>query len=86
MRFPTFNFSDTGLTPIGRDKAGVTKSQTIQFTDNISWARGKHTLKFRVDVRRVAYADIESFGGSDDFEHPRFRAEGSRVIRPVLPV
>jgi Carboxypeptidase regulatory-like domain len=65
--FPTFNFSDTGLTPIGRDKAGVTKSQTIQFTDNLSWAKGKHTMKVGVDVRRVAYADIESFGGSDDF-------------------
>ncbi len=66
--FPTFNFNDgTGFTPIGRDKAGVTKSQTIQFTDNLSWARGKHSLKFGVDVRRVAYADIESFGGSDDF-------------------
>jgi hypothetical protein len=66
--FPTFNFNDgTGLTPIGRDKTGVTKSQTIQFTDNLTWARGKHSLKFGVDVRRVAYADIESFGGSDDF-------------------
>ncbi|MGA8152275.1 MAG: carboxypeptidase-like regulatory domain-containing protein [Terriglobales bacterium] len=66
--FPTFNFNDgTGLTPVGRDKAGVTKSQTIQFTDNLSWARGKHSLKFGVDVRHVAYADIESFGGSDDF-------------------
>ncbi|HXZ78389.1 MAG TPA: carboxypeptidase-like regulatory domain-containing protein [Terriglobales bacterium] len=66
--FPTFNFNDgTGLTPIGRDKAGVTKSQTIQFTDNLSWARGKHSLKFGADIRRVAYADIESFGGSDDF-------------------
>jgi hypothetical protein len=66
--FPTLNFNDgTGFTPIGRDKAGVTKSQTIQFTDNLSWARGKHTLKVGVDVRRVAYADIESFGGSDDF-------------------
>jgi len=66
--FPTFNFNDgTGLTPIGRDKAGVTKSQTIQFTDNLGWARGKHSMKFGVDVRRVAYADIESFGGSDDF-------------------
>jgi outer membrane receptor protein involved in Fe transport len=66
--FPTFNFNDgTGLTPIGRDKAGVTKSQTIQFADNLSWVRGKHSLKFGVDVRRVAYADIESFGGSDDF-------------------
>jgi len=65
--FPTFNFSDTGLTPIGRDKAGVTKSQTVQFTDNLGWARGKHSMKFGVDVRHVAYADIESFGGSDDF-------------------
>jgi hypothetical protein len=66
--FPTFNFNDgTGLTPIGRDKAGVTKSQTLQFTDNFSWVRGKHSLKFGVDVRRVAYADVESFGGSDDF-------------------
>jgi len=65
--FSTFNFSDTGLTPIGRDKAGVTKSQTVQFTDNLGWARGKHSMKFGVDVRRVGYADIESFGGSDDF-------------------
>jgi hypothetical protein len=66
--FPTFNFNDgTGFSPIGRDKAGVTKSQTIQFTDNLSWAHNKHTLKIGVDVRRVAYADIESFGGSDDF-------------------
>jgi len=66
--FPTFNFNDgTGFTPIGRDKAGVTKSQTIQFADNLSWAHGKHSLKFGVDVRRVSYADIESFGGSDDF-------------------
>ncbi len=66
--FPTFNFNDgTGLTPIGRDKAGVTKSQTIQFTDNLGWVRGKHSMKFGFDVRRVAYADIESFGGSDDF-------------------
>jgi hypothetical protein len=66
--FPTFNFNDgTGLTPIGRDKAGVTKSQTIQFTDNLTWVRGKHSMKFGGDLRRVAYADIESFGGSDDF-------------------
>jgi len=66
--FPTFNFNDgTGLTPVGRDKAGVTKSQTVQFTDNLGWAHGKHSLKFGIDLRRVAYADIESFGGSDDF-------------------
>jgi hypothetical protein len=67
--FPMFNFSDDigNYSPIGRDKDGTTKSQTIQFTDNLTWIKGKHTMKFGVDVRRVAYVDLESFGGSDDF-------------------
>src|SRR5271154_6529303 len=66
--FPTFNFSaGTGFTPIGRDKAGVTQSKTTQFTDNLTWTRGKHTFKTGIDVRRVRYADIETFQPSDDF-------------------
>src|ERR1700732_2083372 len=67
--FPTFNFSDDpgNYSVIGRGKAGTTKSQTIQFADNLIWIKGKHTLKFGTDVRRVAYVDLESFGGSDDF-------------------
>src|SRR5216683_2443 len=67
--FPIFNFSDDSgnYSPIGRDKDGVTKSQTIQFADNLSWIKGRHTMKFGVDVRRVRYQDLESFGGADDF-------------------
>src|SRR5580704_1977794 len=67
--FPIFNFSDDSgnYSPIGRDKDGVTKSQTIQFADNLSWLKGRHTLKFGADVRRVRYQDLESFGGADDF-------------------
>ena len=66
--FPTFNFSSgTGFTPIGRDKTGVTQSKTTQLTDNVTWTRGKHTVKAGVDVRRVRYADIETFLPSDDF-------------------
>jgi hypothetical protein len=67
--FPIFNFSnDTGnYSPIGRDKDGITKSQTIQFADNLTWIKGRHTMKFGVDVRRVRYQDLESFGGADDF-------------------
>jgi len=88
--FPTFNFNDgTGFTPIGRDKAGTTKSQTIQFTDNLSWVKGKHSLKFGVDVRRVAYADIESFGGSDDFGSFTFSSAaftGAPACDPTNPV
>jgi hypothetical protein len=67
--FPIFNFSDdTGnYSPIGRDKDGISKSQTIQFADNFTWIKGRHTMKFGVDVRRVRYQDLESFGGADDF-------------------
>ncbi len=39
--FPTFNFSaGTGLTPIGRDKTGVTESKTMQFSDNVTYTLG----------------------------------------------
>jgi Carboxypeptidase regulatory-like domain len=67
--FPIFNFSDDpgNYSPIGRDKDGTTKSQTIQFADNFTWIKGRHTMKFGVDVRRVRYQDLESFGGADDF-------------------
>jgi hypothetical protein len=69
--FPTFNFSSgAGFTPIGRDKAGVTQSKTLQFTDNVTYTFGRHTLKAGVDLRRVRYFDLESFApvyASDDF-------------------
>jgi hypothetical protein len=66
--FPTFNFSaGTGFTPIGRDKTGVTQSKTIQFTDNVTYSLGKHTLKAGTDIRRVRYFDVELFLPSDDF-------------------
>jgi Carboxypeptidase regulatory-like domain/TonB dependent receptor len=66
--FPTFNFSaGTGFTPVGRDKTGVTQSKTTQFADNVSYNLGKHTFKAGLDVRRVRYADIETFLPSDDF-------------------
>src|SRR5262249_2736614 len=72
--FPTFDFSDgTGFTVIGRDKTGVTRSQTIQFTDNLSWVKGRHTAKFGMDLRRVRYTDLESFAGSDAFAAFTFR-------------
>jgi hypothetical protein len=67
--FPIFNFSDDSgnYSPLGRDKDGLTKSQTIQVADNLTWIKGRHTLKFGVDVRHVRYQDLESFGSADDF-------------------
>ena len=67
--FPIFNFSDDpgNYSPIGRDKDGITKSQTIQFADNFTWVKGRHTMRFGIDVRHVRYQDLESFGSADDF-------------------
>jgi len=66
--FPSFNFSDgTGFTPIGRDKVGTTRSRTLQFTDNVTATRGKHTLRFGFDIRNVLFADIQTNIPSDDF-------------------
>jgi hypothetical protein len=69
--FPTFNFSSgTNFTPIGRDKAGVTQSKTMQYSDNVTYTFGKHTMKAGMDIRHVRYADLESFApeyASDDF-------------------
>ncbi len=78
--FPTFNFSaGTGLTPIGRDKAGITQSKTTQFSDNLTRTFGRHTVKGGIDIRRVRYFDLESFApefASDDF--------GSFVFQPTF--
>jgi hypothetical protein len=85
--FPTFNFNaGTGFNSnlntgsiIGRDKAGVTQSKTTQFSDNVTFTLGKHTLKAGLDIRRVRYFDLESFApefASDDF--------GTFVFQPTF--
>jgi hypothetical protein len=78
--FPTFNFSaGTGLTSIGRDKAGITQSRTTQFSDNVTHTIRNHTIKAGGDIRRVRYFDLESFApefASDDF--------GSFVFQPTF--
>ena len=66
--FPTFNFSaGTGFQTIGRDKTGLTESKTTQFSDNVTYTLGRHTLKGGLDIRRVRYQDTELFLPSDDF-------------------
>jgi hypothetical protein len=66
--FPTFNFSDgTGFTPIGRDRPGITQSNTKQLTDNLTVIKGGHTFRFGADIRWVHYQDLMFFLPSDDF-------------------
>ena len=69
MRFlPSTSAPAPGFTPIGRDKTGVTQSKTTQFSDNVTYTLGKHTLKGGIDIRRVRYFDLELVpAASDDF-------------------
>ncbi|MGA7794815.1 MAG: TonB-dependent receptor [Candidatus Acidiferrales bacterium] len=65
--FPTFNFSDGSMTNIGQDRVGTTLSKTYQFTDNFTIIKGKHTMRFGFDTRRVLYNALMYFYASDDY-------------------
>ncbi|HTW48439.1 MAG TPA: carboxypeptidase regulatory-like domain-containing protein [Acidobacteriaceae bacterium] len=65
--FPTFSFSDGTFSTIGQDRTGTTISQTMEFTDNLIWTLGKHSLKFGLDARHVRYNALMFFQPSDDY-------------------
>jgi hypothetical protein len=65
--FPTFSFNDGSFSNIGQDRVGTTISQTMEFTDNLTWSLGRHTLKFGADARRVRYNALMFFQPSDDY-------------------
>jgi Carboxypeptidase regulatory-like domain len=66
--FPTINFSDgTAFTPLGRDHVGPTQSTTKQIADNVTYTRGRHTIRAGVDLRWVRFAVPEIETPSDDY-------------------
>lgn len=66
--FPSINFSQgTSFTPIGRDHVGNTYSSTKQIADNLTYIRGKHTLRGGIDYRWVRFAVPEIETPSDDY-------------------
>jgi hypothetical protein len=66
--FPSMVFSDgTNFTPIGRDHVGPTLSTTKEIADNITYTRGRHTIRAGVDVRWVRFAVPEIETPSDDY-------------------
>ena len=61
--FPFFDFSDgTGFSGIGALSDRNFQSRSWQFTDNLSWIHGRHTLKFGGDFRKIGYQDIAPAG------------------------
>jgi Carboxypeptidase regulatory-like domain len=66
--FPSIVFNDgTNFTPIGRDHVGPTESKTNQLADNVTYSRGRHTIRGGIDVRWVRFAVPEIETPSDDY-------------------
>jgi hypothetical protein len=65
--FPGFFFLDGSFTNIGFWRPADNESRTFQYTDTLSWIRGRHTLKFGADARRVGYQYPLHLGNTDDF-------------------
>ena len=76
--FPGFNFSSgTGFSRIGHGDIGPSHSRTLQYTDNLTWVKGKHTAKFGVDWRTVSYSRVNTFGADDEFGSLNFNGSFS---------
>jgi hypothetical protein len=66
--FPSFDFSDgTGFSTIGRGRDGPFQSRSWQYTDNVGWILGRHTMKFGADLRLIRYQNNLSFGDNGEF-------------------
>ncbi len=62
----------TGFAGTGKSRGFSQISQTLQFADNLTWTKGRHSLKFGADVRRLRTTDNVSFFSGDDLGEYRF--------------
>ncbi|MGH9939336.1 MAG: carboxypeptidase regulatory-like domain-containing protein, partial [Blastocatellia bacterium] len=61
------NINVTGFTTTGISRGFTTTDRTYQFLDNVTWTKGRHTIKFGADLRRLSTTDLLSFTTGDDF-------------------
>jgi Carboxypeptidase regulatory-like domain/TonB dependent receptor-like, beta-barrel len=57
----------SGITTTGISRGFTTTDRTYQFLDNVTWTKGRHTIKFGADLRRLSTTDLLSFTTGDDF-------------------
>ena len=57
-----------GLTSnFAHGRPSLVHSQTWQVNNNTTWMKGRHTIKFGLDIRRLRSTDITSFTTGDDY-------------------
>ncbi len=81
----SFNFGGA-TSSIGYGKAGFTFSHSYQWGDNFTWSKGRHTMKFGADLRRLRAQTALGFTGSDNYGNFDFdgRYSGSDVADFLL--
>ena len=75
---PELDFSN--LTSLTADRlSSTTKSDTYEYTDNLTWALGRHNFKFGGDIRSIEALTPLSFVGSDNYGTFGFSNAGGGV-------
>jgi hypothetical protein len=65
---PFFGFTgSSGLTSVGGVRGHVLEEHKMQFADNLTWIRGRHTIKTGFDIRNLQNSDYINFTLSDNF-------------------
>ena len=70
--FPNLTFDNLGL-QLGPDENApqFTIQNVYQFTDNVSWVKGRHTFKFGFDGRKHISPQSFTQRGRGDYEYPQ---------------
>ena len=57
----------------------ITQSKTYIYTDAVTWSKGRHTMKFGLDIRSLEALTPLSFNGSDNYGTFGYSDTGSAV-------
>ena len=61
------NFSITNYTSFNKGRPGFSVSSNRQFINNLTWIKGRHTIKTGVDIRRLIGQSALGFTGGDNY-------------------
>ncbi len=64
---PNFSFTDGTFISTSPGRPRQIDNKTYQFSNNLTWVKGKHTFKFGYDWQRLAFRDILTFFAGDEF-------------------